>query len=150
MFVCVFRKRCSFFFFFCFFSELVVGSKPQQKMGRTLLPLVHTLLAHPLSRHCCSLQTLRGSTSSSYHLHCPPRICSISSILYLLIFSKSRVSILRSFSKLWLKCTLLEESYAAMWFRMFCLRFFLFFFWTKNQFFNFKKKKHFWYIWINF
>lgn len=41
-------------------SQLVACSKPQQKMGRTLLPHLHPLLAHSFSRHCCPFQALRG------------------------------------------------------------------------------------------
>lgn len=39
----------------------MVGSEPEQTMGRALLPWLHTVLAHPLSRNHCSLQALRGN-----------------------------------------------------------------------------------------
>ncbi|WZY82682.1 hypothetical protein YC2023_029066 [Brassica napus] len=42
------------------FRELVVGSEPEQEMGRALLPLLHSFLAHSLLGHRCSLQALRG------------------------------------------------------------------------------------------
>ncbi|KAF3552033.1 hypothetical protein DY000_02002885 [Brassica cretica] len=41
------------------FRELVVGSEPEQEMGRALLPLLHSFLAHSLLGHRCSLQALR-------------------------------------------------------------------------------------------
>lgn len=74
--------------------ESLVSSRPQQEMGWSVFPSLHTLLAHSLLRHCCTLQTIWGICCHLPELIYTPSLLSFLSMILIHYLTRFGIKVL--------------------------------------------------------